>query len=166
MDDNEHQWCQDGDVSSLSKISSCGPPIILIEPTTSTLNPPSDCEKHCPFLIHLPKHLLFTITAHLDLVSRICLQSVNRHFRNSIDVDLASLNLCARLALARHGGDVSKSVPPSVRALCKSSQCIKLFENLPLHFEQPQHGTSKRIMRLLGSFPWARPYIAQDMEKK
>ena len=166
MDDSEHQCCQEGDASVLAETSSCASSITLIEPITSTLNLPSDSEKHCPFLVHLPKHLLFNITAHLDVVSRICLQSVNRRFRNVIDVDFANLEPCARWTLARRGGGVSKIVLPSACALCKSSKCMRFFNDVLTHLEQPQHGTTKWIMRLLDRSPWARRQIALEMEKK
>lgn len=166
MDASDHQYRHDGDASTSAETSSCASSLILVEPTASTPNLPSDSEKHCPSLIQLPKHLLSTIAAHLDVVSKMCLQSVNHRLRNVIDVDRANLSICARVALACRLGFRPNSPLLSTCVLCKNPKCVMLFKDVLTHLEDPRQGTAELVTRLLDRTPWARRYITQDMEEK
>ena len=166
MDNAKYQRFQDEDAWSLDETSSCSSSFTFIESTISTKSMPSDPECR-QYLSQLPRRLLLAITAHLDVVSRICLQSANRHFRQVIDVDRANLSVCARYALARRLRSISKSDYLSTCPLCKTSQCKVLFGADGLtYLEEPQHWATRWTMRALNMMPLIRQYATLELNKK
>ena len=76
------------EVSILADTSFCASSSTLVETMTSTPNFAPGSERRCRSLSQLSTHILSAITAYLDVVSRICLQNVNRHLVKAIDVNL------------------------------------------------------------------------------
>lgn len=168
--ENTKRLCrQYENVSMYAQAVSCASSTTLVEPKTSTSKLAPDQEKCCLSLSQLSRSLLSTITMHLDVVSRICLQSVNRHFRKVIDVDRARLSAdrCARYVLAcrLREGDISKSGLSSICALCKTSQGKKCYRADQVRYlDEPQSKPAKWIMRALDRIPWMRRYTTLDLD--
>lgn len=166
MDNTEYQRLQDGDASSLAETSSCASSFTFIESTKCIQSMSSNSEERS--LSQLPTHLLSIIAAHLDVVSKICLQSVNRHFRKVIDVDRANLSVCARYMLAcrLREGDTSKSGLLSTCVLCKTSQRkTRHSANQIRYLDEPQRKPAKRMLRALDLIPWrVRRCITLDVD--
>ena len=136
-------------------VSSCASSITLVESVTRTSNRLSNSDKSCAFLAQLPPHLLFRITAYLDIVSKICLQSTNHYFHNSTRVDRADLNTCARYLLARQLRQNPKTKLLATRFLCKVSRRHGRADRVQ-YLDEPQHKTSKWIAPALDRLPWVR----------
>ena len=157
MDNVQRLHRQSKKASIYAQTVSCASSSTLVEQIISTSQVPVLLEKPCPSLSQLSKPLLSTISAHLDSVSNICLQSVNRHFRKMIDVDRAHLSICARYVLAcrLREGDTSKSGPFSTCVLCKTSQHkTRHSADQTRYLYEPQRKPAKWMARALDRIPW------------
>ena len=124
----------------------------------------STSERCCPSLAHLPTHVLSAVTAHLDVVSRICLQGVNHHFRNIIQVDRAHLNPCARYVLACHFHDgISRNGLLTICGLCKTSHGQNRYSgNRIRSIKDPRREATSWTGRVLARIPWVRHFSSLD----
>ena len=141
--------------SSISKTSSRSSSFTFVESTS---------ERCCPSLVHLPTHVFSAIAAHLDVVSKICLQGVNHHFRNVIRVDRAHLNACARYVLACHFHDgTSNNDLLTMCGLCKSSHGKKRYGgNRIRSIKDPRREATSWTGRALAKIPWVRHFSSLD----
>ena len=161
--------CHNEEPSMKPVKSSCASSLTLVESITSTLSIPRKSNRSYTSLSQLPTHLLFRITAYLDIVSKICLQNTNHHFRDITLVDRAELNVCARFLLDQRFGQAKKSKTTSMQTcfLCKTSQGQKHYSAKHIrHLGKPQQEANKWITRTLENFPWLRRYSALELNKK
>ena len=153
--DNAEGNCLQTKNSSISKTSSCSSSFTFVEPTS---------ERCCPSLAHLPTQVRSAITAHLDVVSKICLQGVSHHFRNVIQVDRARLNACARYVLACHFHDgTSNSGLLTICGLCKTSQGNKRYSgNRIRSIKDPRREATSWTGHALARISWLQQYSLLD----
>lgn len=158
--DNTDGNCRQIRSHSISKTSSCSSSFTFVESTISTTNSSLNSERCCPALVHVPTHVLSAITAHLDVVSRICLQGVNHHFRKVIEVDRAHLNACARYVLACHfSHGTSNNSLLTICGLCKTSRGKERYSrDLIRSIEDPRREPTSWTGHALARIPWVRPY--------
>ena len=158
--DNTDGNCRQIRNSSISKTSSCASSFTFVESTLRTANLSLDSERCCPALVHVPTHVLSAITAHLDVVCRVCLQGVNHHFRKVIEVDRAHLNACARYALAYHfHHGTSNNCLMNICGLCKTSHGNGGYNGDRIRsIEDPRRGPTSWTGHALARIPWVRPY--------
>lgn len=169
MDNTKRHCGQNRDAPIYTETISCSSSSTLVESINSTPNLSLESDGCCPSLDQLPTHLRSAITAYLDVVSRICLQGVNHHFRKVIDVDRAKLSTCARYVLASHFRKSSNSNSGLLAtcALCKTSLTKKRYSADHVRYlDEPQHETSKWTVRVLDRIPWVRRYTTLDLNKR
>lgn len=164
--DNTEGKCRQN--ASMSKTISCSSSSTLIESVTSTAFFSLDSERCCPSLDQLPTRVLFVITSHLDVVSRICLQGVNDQFRRVIEVDRADLSTCARYVLARHfsNGNSSNGLT-TICVLCKTSHNKKRYSEDRIRcIRDPRRRATSWTARTLARIPWVRHYASPDWNER
>ena len=156
--DNAEGNCRQIRVSSISETASCSSSFTFVESTS---------ERCCPSLPHLPTHVLSAITAHLDVVSKICLQGVNHHFRNVIHVNRARLNTCARYVLACHFHDgTSNNGLLTICGLCKTSHGKERHSgNRIRSIKDPRREATSWTDRAVARIPWVRHFSVLDWKE-
>ena len=154
VDDAEDN-CRQIRNSLISKTFSCSSSFTFVESTSG---------RCCPSLAHLPTHVLSAVTAHLDVVSKICLQGVNHHFRNVIQVDRAHLNACARYVLACHFHDgTSNSGLLTMCGLCKTTHGkVRYGGDCIRSIEDPRREATSWTGHALARIPWVRHFSLLD----
>ena len=167
MDKKGRRSHQNEKSSIAPEMSSCASSITLVEPITSTSSLLSNSDSCCGILSRLPPHLLFQITAHLDIVSKICLQSTNHYFRSSTHTNRGGLNTCARYLLAHRFGQNGDSTTElkATRFLCIQSRMPDGAARVRC-LDEPRHETSKWIARALDRLPWVRRNTTLDLDKR
>ena len=159
---------QNEDPSMEPENSSCASSFTFVETKPST---PSELQKsnsRRASLSQLPTHLLFRITAHLDIVSKICLQNTNQRFRDITPVDRAELNTCAKHLLDCRFVQKTTEERMSMQScfLCKTSKGKKRYSAKHIrHLYEPQHESNKWTTHALEKFPWLRRYSALELNK-
>ncbi len=138
----------------------------LVESVTSKSSLLSNSDNRCASLNQIPPHLLYRITAYLDIVSKICLQSTNHYFRTTTHADRADLNTCARYLLAHHFRQNGNSTTElmATRFLCKKSRVLN--DDRVQYLDEPRYEISKWIARALDRLPWVRRKITLDLDKR
>lgn len=167
MDTVQRRYRQHDNPSTFAETVSYASSSTLVETTTSASKSLSDPEKCYRSLSQLSTCILSTITVHLDVVSRVCLRSVNRHFRRVIEVDRADLNICARYVIARRlrKDGISQSSLSTTCALCKTSQGRKRYSADQVRYlDDPQNKPAERFVRSLARIPWIRRYTTLDLD--
>lgn len=158
---------QKGKPSITFEMSSCASSTTFVESVTSTSSLSSNSDKCYRFPSQLPPHLLFRITAYLDIVSKICLQSTNHYFRNTMHADRGDLNTCARYLLAhrsRQNGYLTTELR-ATRILCKESRNPDVDDRVQ-YLDEQRYEISKWIARALDKLPWIRRNTTLDFDKK
>ena len=166
--DNTEGNCHHIRNSTISKTSSCSSSFTFVESTLSTTKLSLKSERCCPSLGHVPTHVLSAITAHLDVVSKICLQGVNHHFRKVVEVDRADLNACARYVLAGYfyHGTPLNGFFMTMCVLCKTSHSKERYSGDRIRcIKDPRREATSWTGHALARIPWVRHYASLDWNK-